>query len=321
MKDYPVPVAQQHNVITAARYEYTLWEKRILYKIIQKMVDDIKKGANETDLFANRVLRLPIKNLLADDYRKNLYNLKRAAKSIMGKIFEVTINEGEENEIWEAGVFIYHSKIQEGILQVTISEMLMPYLIDLTKNFTRYSPYTAMILKSTYSQRFYEFCCRFRDTGHWHVSVEDLRFMLMLETKYATYGELKKNVLDVAQKELQELYDSNESDVCFVYDELKTKRAITDLHIRIKAKEKNKGVEESSADELQMIHQYLKAFWPQDNQEARRTQVFNELNKKKAFKEFKIKADDICARYQDKRAHDLAGILTIAMKEDLGIVV
>ena len=143
--------------------------------------------------------------------------------------------------------------------------------------------------------------------------------MLKLENKYSNYGLFKLKVLDVAQKELQELYDNNESDVCFVYDELKTKRAITDLHIRIKAKEKNKGVEESSSDELQIIHEYLKAFWPQENQESRRTQVFNELNKKKAFKEFKIKADDICARYQDKRAHELAGILTIAMKEDLGL--
>ena len=319
MTDFPAPVTQQPNVITAARYEYTLWEKRILYKIIQQMVKDLKNGVSETDLFKNRVMRLSIKNLLADDYRKNLHHLKRAAKSIMGKIFEVTINEGEENEIWEAGVFIYQSKIQEGILQVTISEMLMPYLIDLTKNFTRYSPYTAMILKSTYSQRFYDFCCRFRDTGHWHVSVEELKFMLKLENKYSNYGLFKLKVLDVAQKELQELYDNNESDVCFVYDELKTKRAITDLHIRIKAKEKNKGVEESSSDELQIIHEYLKAFWPQENQESRRTQVFNELNKKKAFKEFKIKADDICARYQDKRAHELAGILTIAMKEDLGL--
>ena len=85
--------------------------------------------------------------------------------------------------------------------------------------------------------------------------------------------------------------------------------------------EKNKGVEESSADELQLIHQYIKSFWPEENQEKRRTQVFNELNKKKAFKEFKNKADDICARYQDKRAHELAGILTIAMKEDLGVLI
>jgi hypothetical protein len=181
--------------------------------------------------------------------------------------------------------------------------------------------FSGRILRSSYSQRFYEFCCRFRDTGNWHVSVEELRTMLRIDEKYATYGELKRKVLDVAQKELQELYNSNESDVCFVYDELKTKRAVTHLHIRIKAKEKNKGVEESTAEDLQLIHQYLKSFWPNENQESRRTQVFNELNKKKAFKEFKIKADDICARYQDKRAHDLAGILTIAMKEDLGVLI
>ena len=263
---------------------------------------------------------MPLKSVIMDDKDK-LRHAKKAVTSLRQKSFEIVVNEGQENECWEESGFIYRSKIENGIVEVVISELIMPHLIDLTKEFTRYSPYTAMILRSSYSQRFYEFCCRFRDTGHWHVSLDELRAMLRIEEKYATYGVLKKFVLDVAQKELQELYDNNESDVCFVYDELKTKRAVTHLHIRIKAKEKNKGVEDTNAEELQLIHQYLKSFWPQDNQEGRRTQVFNELNKKKAFKEFMKKADDICARYQDKRASDLAGILTIALKEDYNLTI
>ena len=323
MNEYPKPVQKQSNVITTARYDYNLWEKRILYKIIERMVVDIKRGVTEEDLFNNRIIHIPLRSILIDNskHNNNLHNLKRAAKSIMTRLFEIVVNEGQENEEWEVFSFIYHCAIKNDTISVSVTPNMMPHLIDLSRNFTRYSPFVAMILRSTYSQRMYEFCCRYRDTGHWHISVEDLKFMMKLENKYDTYGVFKKFVLDVAQKELQELYNSNESDVCFVYDELKTKRAVTHLHIRIKAKEKNKGVEESTAEELQLIHQYLKSFWPEENQEVRRTQVFNELNKKKAFKEFKIKADDICARYQDKRAHDLAGILTIAMKEDLGLSV
>ena len=33
------------------------------------------------------------------------------------------------------------------------------------------------------------------------------------------------------------------------------------------------------------------------------------------------KADDICARYQSKRPYELAGIRTIALKEDLELIV
>ena len=319
MKDkYPVPTQKQPNVVTSARYEYSLWEKRVIYQVLGHLLREYNKGVSETDLFNNRVVRMPLKSVIMDDKDK-LRHAKKAVVSLRQKSFEIVENEGTTEERWRESGFIYRSEIHHGVIEVVISELIMPHLIALTKEFTRYSPYTAVILRSTYSQRFYEFCCRFRDTGNWHVSIEELRTMLKLENKYSSYGLFKQKVVDVAQKELQELYNNNESDVCFVYDELKTKRAITHLHIRIKAKEKNKGAEESTADELQLIHQYIKSFWPNENQELRRIQVFNELNKKKAFKEFKIKADDICARYQDKRAHELAGILTIAMKEDLGL--
>ena len=319
MPDYPTPIQKQPNVVTSARYEYSLWEKRVIYQVLGHLLREYNKGVSETDLFNNRVIRMPLKSVIMDDKDK-LRHAKKAVISLRMKSFEIVENEGQENERWQESGFIYRSRIEDGIVEVVISELIMPHLIDLTKEFTRYSPYTAMILRSSYSQRFYEFCCRFRDTGHWHVSLDELRAMLRLEDKYATYGELKKYVLDKAQKELQELYDNNESDVCFVYDELKTKRAITHLHIRIKAKEKNKGAEESTADELQLMNQYIKSFWPDDNQERRRTQVFNELNKRKAFKEFMKKADDICARYQSKRPPELAGILIIALKEDFGLI-
>ena len=149
--------------------------------------------------------------------------------------------------------------------------------------------------------------------------LEGLKEMLKIEGKYGTYGELKRYVIDKAQRELQQLYENNESDVCFVYDELKTKRAISHLHFRIKAKEKNKGARESTAEEIEIIHFYLKSFWPHESQEGRRTQIFNSLSTKRGFKEFKDKADDISSRYPKKAAKDLAGLLIKALNEDFGM--
>jgi len=318
MADYPLPIQKQPNIVTEARYEYSLWEKRIIYQVLRQLNRSVKDGASEVDLFNNRVIRMPLKDVI-NGSKENLRHAKKAVTSLRMKSFEIVTNEGTPQECWEESGFIYRSKITDGIVEVVISELLMPYLIDLTKRFTRYSPFTAMILRSTYSQRFYELCCRFRDTGHWHVSIDELRDMLKTGEKYGTYGELKKNVIDKAKDELKELYDKNESDVCFVYDELKTKRAISHLHFKILAKEKNKGAQESTLEEINTINVYIKLLWPGDKNEARRVSIFNKLSAAKAFKEFKDKADDISRRYPDNSSEKNAPILVTAMKIDFNL--
>lgn len=320
MADYPLPVQKQPNIITKARYEYSLWEKRIIYQVLRQLNSSFSKGVDEVDLFNNRVIRMPLKDIIVGG-KENLRHAKKAVTSLRMKSFEIITNEGTPQECWEESGFIYRSKITDGIVEVVISELLMPHLIDLTKRYTLYSPFTAMILRSTYSQRFYEFCCRFRNSGHWHVSIDELRDMLKTEEKYGTYGELKKNVIDKAQAELKELYDKNESDVCFVYDELKTKRAISHLHFRILAKEKNKGAQESTLEEINTINVYIKLLWPGDKNEARRINIFNKLSAAKAFKEFKDKADDISKRYPKNSSEKNAPILVTAMKMDFNLII
>ena len=204
MANHSLPTQLQPNIVTAARYEYTLWEKRIIYQVLAQINKDIKSGVNEVDLFNNRVIRMPLKQVISGD-KERLKEAKKAVISLRMKSFEIISNAGTPQECWEESGFIYRSKITDGMVEVVVSELLMPYLIDLTKAFTRYSPFTAMILRSTYSQRFYEFCCRFRDTGHWHVSIEELREMLKIDDKYGTYGELKKNVIDKAKARGEQL--------------------------------------------------------------------------------------------------------------------
>lgn len=318
MPNYPLPVEQQPNIVTAARYEYTLWEKRILYQVIAQLNKEVKKGATEADLFNNRVIRMPIKDVIGGSSDK-LKEAKKAVISLRMKSFEIITNKGTPQECWEESGFIYRSKISEGIIEVVISELLMPHLIDLTKKFTRYSPFTAMILRSTYSQRFYEFCCRFRDTGHWYVSVEELREMLKTEDKYGTFGLLKQNVIEKARIELVELYEKSESDVCFTYAEVKKSRAITHIKFKILAKEKSKGAKESTLEEINIVNVYIKFLWPGDKNEARRINIFNKLSEVKGFKEFKEKADDISKRYPNNSSEKNAPILIKAMKEDYGI--
>lgn len=310
---------KQHNALTAARYDYSLWEKRIIYYLINQVRIGIESGRINKTIFEHLLINLDVQGILRDD-SKNYHMVKKAAKSLRLKSFELETGEfgDEDYEWWECG-FINSTKIGRGVLEVEVNKLVLPYLYELMNNFTTYSLVVAMSLKSLYSQRFYEFCSRFKDTGKWNVTVSDLRQMLMLENKYPRYLDFKNRILEVARKELGEMYDEGQCDVCFGYEEIKTKREVTHLHFWVKWNKKNKGANESTPEELQLVGDYIRKFWPSNEKRARG--VFKAIHEAKAFKEFMDKADEILERYQPTRAENLGGILTNAMREDYQLII
>lgn len=69
-------------------------------------------------------------------------------------------------------------------------------------NFTRIDLAAIRELQSAYSIRLYELLARYRGTGWYHVSVEDLREMLALGNKYQKFAELRRRVIDHSTDEL-----------------------------------------------------------------------------------------------------------------------
>lgn len=78
-----------------------------------------------------------------------------------------------------------------------------------------------------------------------------MRAQLLLEKKYAKYSALKKKVVDVAHKELKNLYQKGECDVHFEYSEIKNGRSVETLRFKIISK--NKSEEYLSNDDLDYI--------------------------------------------------------------------
>lgn len=60
--------------------------------------------------------------------------------------------------------YVKHIK-NKSYFEVQVSKEVLPYYVELAQNFTSYSMTVAIALKSTFSQRFYELCCQYRNTG------------------------------------------------------------------------------------------------------------------------------------------------------------
>src|ERR1017187_3113874 len=257
----------QPNVITSARYDYSVTEKRVIYHIIKNIQEKMVAGLDQT-LFGDMILHIPMKELVThDNYRRVRANLV----SLRKKSFTITTwidPTGKGEDGWLDVGFINYSKFEEGtgMVKFQVSGELVPYLLEIAKGFTSYTLDVALSLKSEYSQRLYECCSRFKGTGVWNISLEDLRKILVLEDKHILYGGFKRTVLDGPQKEIKALFDKGGCDLYFVYEEKKIGKLVTDLSFKIFSQ--SKAVAEAlKNDDMQVVTNMFRDLFPKEHQQ------------------------------------------------------
>lgn len=224
----------QANAITQARYELTLIEKRAVYLIIREVRKRyVLNNDGQRDLFDNLIVTFNRSQLEqassdADEMYKSLRKLRTR---------DIIIEDAEE---WLNVGFINYSRHfkRMGRIEVQVSNKILPYLVELSREYTEYNLMVALSLSSEYSQRFYEYCSQFKTAGGFQMSIGDLRAKLKLEKKYKQYGAFKIYVLETARKELRKLYDKQQCDLYFNYSEIKEGRKVTGLKVKIIIAEK-----------------------------------------------------------------------------------
>lgn len=131
------------------------------------------------------------------------------------------------------------------------------YLLGLKESYTPINPYIAMCFQSKYTWRFYEWCCQWRKTGHFSLSIKEIKYRLKIDAyieeetkiehkeKYPLFRDFEKNVIKPAHSELKKLFEEGVSDVCFdyeiIYDRTRPgRKRATDLDFKIIRHEKPK---------------------------------------------------------------------------------
>ena len=79
----------------------------------------------------------------------------------------------------------------------------------------------------------YELCQKWQGTDGFRISVDDLRKAFILEEKYNRYALLNERVLQVAKRELKELYDLGQCDVYFEFTEERKGRTVEMLRFKL----------------------------------------------------------------------------------------
>jgi hypothetical protein len=215
----------QSYVVTTARYEFSIYEKRILYRIIEtcQHVLEGKKLTNgfsiEPDLFKNMRFKMPISYFLNGEKDKNHARIKTALKSLRNKTFEY-----ETNLKWKVIGIIEKPEVDKykEHVEFEVSKEVYEAILNFNKGFRKFELKIAMKFKSVYSMRFYELFSHQKKPVEY--SVDTLKFMFQVQDKYKLTADFIKYVIKPAKKEL---------DVCspysFNFTVQKTGRKITSI--------------------------------------------------------------------------------------------
>lgn len=227
----------QDNRITTARYELSTIEKRVMYVVIRQIRKQfVLQDNGQRDLFDDLVVKMNAETLLKEMQEKNPSRVKSALKSLRLRSFEWDNGLPEDHpdhEWFEVGFINYGDWEKGGDVEVQVSKKILPFFVELTRNFTEFSLVVAIGLKSKWSQRLYELCSKWKSAGGFKIELKELREMFLLDKKYPRYASFKKFVLDVAHKELKDLYKKGECDLYFEFSEIKRGRSVESLSFKV----------------------------------------------------------------------------------------
>lgn len=210
----------QDNVLTESRYNFNRIEKNCLYKIIEQVRNEYVEGsAKENGGIQN--MFVTIQQEVLEQITDKTH--KKDAHDALIKLRKRDIEIWKEDGSWFNCGFVNWCEYDANTksYKVEVSYRIMPYLVELARQYTTYSLTVAITLKSVYSQRFYELCCQYRNRiendglAGFHKTQQQLREMFCLEDKYPNSNDFNKRVIKKAQDELKASYDEKQCDLYF----------------------------------------------------------------------------------------------------------
>jgi|TARA_B100000749_G_C18440238_1_gene471856 plasmid replication initiation protein len=222
------PRIYKSNALIEASYRLSLYEQRIILSCISQVRRDEK-------LTDQKIYTITVKDL-SDNFgvkSDRAYNLARQACE---KLFDRRVTLYEEPNGGNAGKvrltrwvqeIIYHES--SGEISLRFSHAMVPYLSQLTEQFTHYPLEHISRITSPYTMRLFEFLAQWKKTGYREINIDWLRKILQLEEKYPAVKDLKKWVIEPSVSQINKI-----TPMKVEWEQKKTGRKITHFIFKFK---------------------------------------------------------------------------------------
>ena len=207
----------QSYILTTAKYDFSIYEKRVLYKLVEIAQSQVKgldfpKDCRKIDhdLFDFITIEIPYSSLLSKEEQSEQDEKKRNTNHALVRAalraLQTKIVEYEDKKTWESLSIIANPKYKK--YSDKVSFIIDPRIWDVILNFSK--GFRAIELKytlwfsSVYTMRFYELLSRQTTLEH---TFEELKEWFGLKDKYQGKDGIKdfrRYVIEPAQQELKD---------------------------------------------------------------------------------------------------------------------
>ena len=119
---------------------------------------------------------------------------------------------------------IPYAKYRHGLLEFDLNYNVIPYLVEINKNFTEYQLHYLLSLRSSHSIKLYKLLYQYKNIGKRKFAVSILKEQFGLSKKYSQYKDFKKKVIIPSILQINEL-----TDLMVDYTEIKVGRKVDEL--------------------------------------------------------------------------------------------
>ena len=231
----------QSRLLTQARYNFDVHEKRIVYKLMEIAQAELKghklegKIVIEKTLFEDRKVYLPLTEFVPEGMEATKTAIKKAFTKLLNKVIEVNYPNGD----WAMYHYIDRAKYDEkhGKYEVKIDAEIWQAFLDFSKGYNVYFLNTAMSFSSVYAMRLYELIANNAQPISYELNW--LRDRFLIGEKYKDTYDFIKRVIDSPLQEINEKSEINAS-----YSIIKTGKKITGVTFFVTPKEPKSPIEE-----------------------------------------------------------------------------
>lgn len=224
------------NALVEAAYRLSVQEQRIILACISQ----VRRDEAVTDEVLYSVGAADLAKLSGTAVEAAYSELKAAALRLKRRevrLLEEPNGKGKKPSVLITGwvqSIIYREG--EGRVELRFSKDMLPYLTELTRQFTKYALADVAKMDSAYGIRLYELLMQWDSMGCREIELGQLREWLQLEGRYPAIKDFKLRVLDPAVAQINE-----HSPLQVSWTQRKTGRRVTHLAFSFAPKAKAKA--------------------------------------------------------------------------------
>ena len=221
------------NQVIEASYQLSAVEQRIVLAAISCIPKN--QPITDDELYPVSIGELQLLGV----HEKTAYrDLKEGINRLYERSINLSIDEKSIKMRWVQEIQFLDS---QSVIGIRFSKPILPFISNLSREFTKYALSDIAGINSAYAIRIYELLVQYRQIGKREISVDNLRTMLELGKKYPLFADFKKRVIDTAVDQINEY-----SPLKVTYEQKKTGRKVT--HILFSFKEKTQAISQKNTD-------------------------------------------------------------------------